>query len=116
LRGRLPLHRRNPPEDVPLCVQNHGQCVCVAVASAVELGSAETVAAAPPQQFALFSAELCKDRRKVRNDQRIEPARPGRRWSGRRRLRCSGSHGGDLHRSWRGGWCSGLPSNFRFQC
>jgi hypothetical protein len=23
-------HRRKPAEDAPLCVQNHGQCVCVA--------------------------------------------------------------------------------------
>jgi hypothetical protein len=59
---RLPLYRRKSAEDVPLCVQNHGQCICVALAASVEFGSPETVAAPPLQQFEMFPAELCEDR------------------------------------------------------
>jgi hypothetical protein len=75
LTSRLPFDRRKPTEDVPVCIQNQGHCICMAVASVVELGSAEAVTDAPPQQFELFSAELCEDRRKVRNDPRPDRTR-----------------------------------------
>jgi hypothetical protein len=65
VRKRFPPNRRKPAEDVPACVQNHGQFVCVAVASAVKVGGFETIATAPPQQFETLPAERREDRPKV---------------------------------------------------
>jgi hypothetical protein len=58
---------------VPICVGYQSQSVRAAVAAAVEVLSSETVAAAPPQQIETRRTELFKQRRKVRDDQRIEP-------------------------------------------
>jgi hypothetical protein len=71
--GRLPLHRREAAENIPVCVQNERQSVRAAVAAGVELPSGETVAAVPPQQIETLHTEFFKQWRKFRDDQRIEP-------------------------------------------
>jgi hypothetical protein len=62
---RFPLRRGKSTEDVPLSVENNRQCVCVTVASAVKFRCTETIPAASPQKFELFSAEFGRDERKL---------------------------------------------------
>jgi hypothetical protein len=69
---RLPLHRREAAENIPVHVRNQCQSIRVAVAVAVDFGDAETIAAASPQQFKTLHAELFKKQPNVLHNQRIE--------------------------------------------
>jgi hypothetical protein len=60
--SRLALHRVESAESVPVCVLDERQSVRVAVAAVMECAGAETVAAAPPQQDNLLSAESWESR------------------------------------------------------
>jgi hypothetical protein len=70
--ARFPLHRSETAEDIPFRVQNHSQCVCVAVASPVKFLDSETIAGAPTQKSKPLTPELCENLLTVRNDPQIE--------------------------------------------
>jgi hypothetical protein len=72
LHPRFPLHRRKPAENMPFHVQNRSQSVCVTLTSAVKVLCFETIATATPQKNKPLVPEVCKDRRKLCNDVRIE--------------------------------------------
>jgi hypothetical protein len=76
--SRLPLRRRESPENVPLLVLDQCQGGRVALAAAVKGACSEAIAAAPPQQRQALPAELREERRKVRGDQGSEGQRDGR--------------------------------------
>jgi hypothetical protein len=70
--SRLPLYRREAPENVPLRVPDQCQSGPLAVAAGVKAACAEAIAAAAPQQRKVLPAELSEERRKVRDDQGSE--------------------------------------------
>jgi hypothetical protein len=72
---QLPLRRCESAEDLPVHVQNQGQCDRVPVAAAVKAACTETVVAAAPQKSRPASFEILKKLRKVRNDCGIPPER-----------------------------------------
>jgi hypothetical protein len=83
------LHCREAAENIPVCVGYQSQSVRAAVAEEMEFLRGETVAAVPPQQFETLRAELFKQRRKVRDDQRLQSgAAVGERLRGCVRRRC----------------------------
>jgi hypothetical protein len=61
--ARLPLHRREAAENVPVCVRDQIQSVRAPVAAAVKFLGAETVAAVSSQQIEALRPELCKQQR-----------------------------------------------------
>jgi hypothetical protein len=70
--ARFPFQRRESAKDIPTRVQNERQCDRALVPAPVKVSRAETVAASAPQKRKPLPAELVEERRKGRDDPRVE--------------------------------------------
>jgi hypothetical protein len=72
LHARLPLQRSEAAKEILARVHNKRQCVRVSVASPVKVSRTEIFVISSPQKHKPLPAELVEERRKGRDDQRVQ--------------------------------------------